>query len=291
LNKIYAKYDPRFFVNQFDQSIITLMDKPKTIFDEIKQLNDSGDEFWFARELMSVLGYMKWERFLGVIKKAQDSLRSTGGSVDNQFPGVGKIVLVGSGSKREVSDYKLTRYACYLVAMNGDSRKKPIALAQQYFASQTRQNELAVQREADLKRLDARKKLSESEKKLAGIVMDRGVDRFGLAEIKSSGDKAFFGGKSTQDMKKRLGVKGKKPLADVLPTITIGAKFLATEITNVKTVQDNLKGKEPIKHEHILNNEAVRQVLLDRGIKPESLLSEEDVKKVGRRLKNNSRIG
>jgi DNA-damage-inducible protein D len=266
------------------QSIIELMNERLTIFDQIKHVAEDGVEFWFARELMITLEYDEWRNFQNILNKARASLTTSEGTVDNHFVDVNKMVSVGYSNERPVADYKLTRYACYLIAMNGDSRKKPIALAQQYFASQTRQNELAVQREADLKRLDARKKLSESEKKLAGIVMNRGVDKFGLAEIKSSGDKALFGGKSTQDMKNKLGVKGKKPLADVLPTITIGAKFLATEITNVKTVQDNLKGKEPIKHEHILNNEAVRQVLLDRGIKPESLLPEEDVKKVERRI-------
>jgi DNA-damage-inducible protein D len=261
------------------------LSKEFATFEEMKHVDGNGTEYWFARELMVTLDYARWDSFEGVIKKAMLSVNTANGSVDNLFSGVRKMVLIGYGNDREVMDYRLTRYACYLIAMNGTPTKVPIARAQKYFADQTRRHELQEIEQTDSKRLDARKKLTATEKKFAGVVMDRGVDRFGLAEIKAVGDQHLFGGNSTQDMKNKYGLKGKKPLADVLPTVSLKAKDLAAEMTTVNTELKNLRGKNPIGNEHVQNNDEVRDALHKRGIHLEHLPPEEDIRKVERRIK------
>ncbi len=244
-----------------------------------------GVEFWLARDLQKLLGYDKWENFVHVIGKAKIACTKSGHDVEDHFPEVRKMVGLGSGSQREIEEFMLTRYACYLIAQNGDSKKEPIAFAQSYFAIQTRKQELIEQRMALIERLNARKKLVESETELSKLIYERGVDDDGFARIRSKGDQVLFGGFSTTQMKNKLNVPQKRPLADFLPTITITAKNLATEITNFNLKKEALNGENAITKEHMRNNADVRGLLTKRGIKPEELPPEEDVKKLERNVK------
>lgn len=244
-----------------------------------------GIECWSARELQNILGYAKWENFAKVIDKAKTACEGSGVEVKNHFPDVRKMVLLGSGSEREIQDIALTRYACYLVAQNGDPAKSEVAFAQTYFAVQTRKQEIIEQRLLDVARVAAREKLSKSEKKLSGIIYERGVDDKGFAIIRSKGDSALFGGFSTNDMKHKLKVPGSRPLADFLPTLTIKAKDFATELTSHNVVEKDLKEENSISKEHIDNNLAVRKILKERGVRPEALPPAEDIGKLKRKLK------
>lgn len=245
---------------------------------------EDGVEYWYARDIMKPLGYARWENFETAVKRAMISCQTNETPVQSHFRGVTKMVKAGVAEK-EVSDYKLTRYACYLIAQNGDVRKEEIALAQAYFAMQTRKQELIEQRVAELQRLQSRKALSESEKQLAGIAFERGVDARGFARIKSQGDKALFGGHDTRDMKKRLGVPERSALADHLENVAISAKNLAASMTSYNVEHQDIRGTAPIEREHIGNNASVRGTLLERGIVPENLPAAEDTKKVERRVK------
>ncbi|MDP2412911.1 DNA damage-inducible protein D [Daejeonella sp.] len=248
-----------------------------------------GIECWSARELQLLLGYSKWDNFLKVIDKAKVAAESAEIQVSDHFADIGKMIDLAKGAKREIDDLALTRYACYLIAQNGDSSKPEIAFAQTYFAVQTRKQEIIEQRLLDVARVSAREKLSKSEKKLSGIIYERGVDERGFALIRSQGDKALFGGFSTQDMKRKLTIPGSRPLADFLPTLTIKAKDFATELTSHNVVEKDLKGEPSISNEHIENNKAVRKMLLERGVKPEALPPSEDVKKLQRKLNSDVR--
>lgn len=249
----------------------------------------NGIECWSARELQTIFSYTQWRNFENVIEKAKISCEASGVRIIDHFADVSKMVDLGSNSQRKVNDIALSRYACYLVAQNGDPSKNEVAFAQTYFAVQTRKQEIIEQRLLDIARVSAREKLSKGEKKLSGIIYERGVDERGFALIRSKGDQALFGGFSTNEMKRKLNVPEKRPLADFLPTLTIKAKDFATELTSHNTVEKDLKGEIQITKEHVENNKAVRKMLLERGVKPESLLPEEDVKKVQRKLKGDEK--
>ena len=250
---------------------------------EAAAIEVDGVECWSARDLQPLLGYSKWENFSKVIEKAKEACRNTGNSDADHFPDVGKMVGIGSGTERKVDDMLLTRYACYLVAQNGDPRKEQIAFAQTYFAIQTRKAELIEQRLLEIERVRARTKLQETEKHLSGVLYEHGVDSKGFAMIRSKGDQALFH-LDTSQMKRKLGVPANRPVADFLPTISIKAKDFAAEMTHVNVQQKALYGESEISREHVDNNAAMRQMMIERGIVPENLPPAEDVKKVERRL-------
>ncbi len=252
-------------------------------FEVAKQVNE-GIEYWSARDMQTILGYAQWKNFEKVIDKAKAACINAGAEVQNHFADFGKMVEIGSGVSREISDVALTRYACYLVAQNGDATKSEIAFAQTYFAVQTRKQEIIEQRLLDVARVSAREKLSKSEKKLSGILYERGVDEKGFALIRSKGDQVLFGGFNTQMMKKKLGVPESKPLADHLSTLAIKAKDFANELTSHNVVEKDLKGVSKISEEHVENNRAVRKMLGERGVKPENLPAGEDTQKLKRKL-------
>jgi DNA-damage-inducible protein D len=253
-------------------------------FENIVVVEQDGMEFWFARDLSSLLGYTEWRNFNKVVEKAKEACKNSNHDPQDHFVDVNKMVPLGSGAERGVEDIALTRYACYLIAQNGDPRKETIAFAQTYFAIQTRKQELIEKRLAELERLQARKKLTVSEKELSQIIFERCQDEKSFAIIRSRGDQALFGGNSTQEMKLRLKVPKGRALADFLPTITIKAKDFANEITNFNINKDDLNTEREITTEHVKNNTDVRQLLTDRQIIPEQLPPAEDAKKVERRL-------
>ena len=246
-----------------------------------------GVEFWYARELQELLGYNEWRNFERAVSKAKSACENAGQIVDDHFVDVNKMVHIGSNGQRGIADIMLTRYACYLIAQNGDPRKDEIAFAMTYFAVQTRKQELVEERLAQWERLQAREKLSMSEKCLSGILFERGVDSPGFARIRSKGDSALFGGYSTQGMKDKLGVPDNRPLADFLPGVTIKAKDLTNEITTLNVKKNgSLQGENPITDEHVKNNENMRKMLTKSGIYPEALPPEEDIKKLERKLRS-----
>ena len=272
---------------------IQKIEQYKSAFDAIVEIvkdEDGNDiEVWYARKLQTVLGYARWENFVVAIGRAIESCKTLGVSVDDHFREVTKMVQLGSGSQRDVQDFMLTRYACYLIAQNGDPKKEEIAFAQSYFAIQTRKAELIEERLNQIARLNTRERLRASEKQLSRNIYQRGVDDKGFGRIRSKGDSALFGGLSTDQMKKRLGIKS-GALADYLPTLTIAAKNLATEMTNYNVEQKDLHGETSITAEHVQNNRSVRGMLGQRGIKPENLAPAEDIKKVERKVAKDEKL-
>ena len=270
-----------------DKQLISTL---QTEFNKLSNTHENSNiEYWFARDLQKVLGYERWENFANVIQKAKTACENSSIEISDHFRNVTKMVEIGSNTQRPIEDIMLTRYACYLIAQNGDSKKEQIAFAQTYFAIQTRKQELIEQRLELEDRLQARAKLKESEIELSKNIYERGVDDSGFGRIRSKGDTALFGGNSTQNMKDKFGVPNGRPLADFLPTITITAKNLATEITNHNVKQKNLHGENNITNEHIQNNESIRGLLSERGIKPEELPAAEDLKKLERRVKSDEK--
>ncbi len=245
-----------------------------------------GIEYWLARELQQLLGYSEWRNFVNAIDKAKESCKSSGEDTSDHFVDVNKMVRIGSGAERKQDDIMLTRYACYLIAQNGDPKKEQIAFAQSYFAIQTRKQELLEERILLVERMQAREKLAVAETELSKNIFERGVDQKGFAIIRSKGDWALFGGHNTSAMKRKLGIAENRPLADFLPTITISAKQLAIEITNFNVQKNDMKGESKITDEHIKNNTDIRELLGKSGIKPELLPAEEDIKKLERRVKS-----
>jgi len=245
-----------------------------------------GIEYWLARELQILLGYTSWRNFINAVTKAKESCKASKEEILDHFVDVDKMVKIGSGAERKQDDIMLTRYACYLIAQNGDPKKEQIAFAQSYFAIQTRKQEILEERILLNERIHAREKLAATETELSKSIYERGVDSKGFANIRSKGDWALFGGNSTNSMKKKLKIPQNRPLADFLPTITITAKQLAAEITNFNIKQNDIRGESPISDEHIKNNKDVRGLLDKSGIKPENLPADEDIKKLERRVKS-----
>ena len=259
----------------------------KIQFDNVIQITENEQiEFWYARDLMKLLGYTEWRNFEKAIQRAIISCESSNVTSNDHFVEINKLITAGKGAQRSINDYMLTRYACYLIAMNGDTSKDEIAFAQSYFAVQTRKQELIEERIAYIERTQARNRLKESEKRLSQNIYERGVDDAGFARIRSQGDQALFGGYTTKEMKAKLGVNDNRPLADFLPTLTIAAKNLATEMTNYNVESKDLYGEPAITGEHIQNNAEIRKMLGGRGIKPEELPPAEDIKKLERRTKS-----
>jgi DNA-damage-inducible protein D len=271
-----------------------IISKLTKTFEEHAYIKD-GIEFWLARELQDLLGYIEWRNFVSIIEKAKISGKNTGLEIKDHFVDINKTIDMPKGAKKEIDDMVLTRYACYLIAQNGDSRKEKIAFAQSYFAIQTRKQELVEERTKLKERIDAREKLSKSETELSKLIYERGVDQKGFSIIRSKGDEALFDGSTTFEMKRKLNILQNRPLADFLPTVTIAAKNLATEMTNFNVKKENLNGEPKITDEHIKNNSEVRGVLVKNKIYPEKLLPEEDIKKlnkklnVSKKLKNSSK--
>jgi DNA-damage-inducible protein D len=271
-----------------------IISKLTKTFEEHAYIKD-GIEFWLARELQDLLGYIEWRNFVSIIEKAKISGKNTGLEIKDHFVDINKTIDMPKGAKKEIDDMVLTRYACYLIAQNGDSRKEKIAFAQSYFAIQTRKQELVEERTKLKERIDAREKLSKSETELSKLIYERGVDQKGFSIIRSKGDEALFGGSTTFEMKRKLNISQNRPLADFLPTVTIAAKNLATEMTNFNVKKENLNGEPKITDEHIKNNSEVRGVLVKNKIYPEKLPPEEDIKKlnkklnVSKKLKNSSK--
>jgi DNA-damage-inducible protein D len=252
----------------------------KTVYKD----QETGMEFWLARELQELLGYTQWRSFEAVIEKAKTACKNSGHDPQDHFAHTRKMVDIGSDAKREIEDIALTRYACYLIAQNGDPSKDPIAFAQTYFAVQTRKQEIIEKRIAEIERLNARRKLSLSEKELSGVIYERLSDEKSFARIRSKGDTALFGGNTTEQMKQKLSIPQSRALADFLPTITIKAKDFANEITNFNIKRDDLRTEAGIAKEHVKNNQEVRKLLVKRNIKPEGLPPAQDVKKIERKL-------
>lgn len=262
----------------------------KNLFEQFENASQIVENIacWSARNLQGLLGYSKWENFNKVIDKAKDACTGAGQNIADHFPDVRKVIEAGKGAQHEISDILLTRYACYLIAQNGDPKKTEISFAQTYFAVQTRKAELVEQRIREIERIKARDKLAQTEKNLSGVLYERGVDEKGFAIIRSRGDQALFSLNTTQ-LKKKMNVPLSRAVADFLPTVSIKAKDLAAEMTSVNVQAKNLYGEQSIGTEHVDNNKAVRRMLLDRGIIPENLPPAEDVKKVERRLKKNEK--
>ena len=265
-----------------EKETITKLNKS---FEEYAYEQD-GVDYWLARELQELLGYADWRNFLNAVDKAKESCKTTGEAVSDHFVDVTKTIPMPKGAEKVVPDIMLTRYACYLITQNGDPKKEQIAFAQSYFAIQTRKQELLEERIQLMERLHAREKLAATETELSKNIYERGVDNKGFANIRSKGDWALFGGHNTSAMKRKLGIAENRPLADFLPTITITAKQLATEITNFNVKKNDLKGESKITSEHVKNNIDVRTLLGKSGIKPEQLPAEEDIKKLERRVKS-----
>ena len=259
-------------------------------FESCAHQTENGVEFWLARDLQMLLGYEQWRNFNLVINKAQTACQNSGHNIIDHFADVSKMVELGSKSQREVEDFILTRYACYLITQNGDPRKQEIAFAQTYFALQTRKYEIIARKIQEVERIAARRKLADTEKELSGVIGEYTGSSRNFGIIRSKGDKALFG-YTTEQMKQKWRVPQGRALADFAPTLILKAKDFATEITIFNTKSQQLQSEQRISKEHASNNQSVRNTLIERGIRPDKLPPEEDVKKIERKLTSTQKKG
>ncbi len=254
--------------------------------------DDHPMEFWSARDLMPMLGYTKWQKFTEVIERAKAACKLSGQNIDDHVTGAGKMIATGKGATRKIEDFFLTRYAFYLIAQNGDPRKPEIALAQTYFATQTRKQELLEQRDMESKRLDARAKLRETESKIESTVYERGIKYpVEFATFKNKHIEALYGGISASQLKKIRKIPPKRSLADFDSHVELKAKDFALAMTDHNIKEKDIRGKEAMNTEVVKNSRETRQALLNRGIKPEHIKPEEDLKLVeSRKNKEAKRI-
>ena len=253
-------------------------------FESHAHKTEDGVEFWLARDLQHLLDYTKWDNFQNVVFKAKTACEVSDELIEDHFADVGKTIQMPKGAEKEILDIMLTRYACYLIAQNGNPRKEKIAFAQRYFAIQTRKAELIAEKMLAFERVQARQKLKSTEKELSKVIFEQTGGNQNFALIRSKGDAALFNN-TTQQMKNKWGIKN-KPLADFMPTILLKAKDFATEITIFNAKENKMRTERAISNEHIINNKTVRKTLLSRGIVPENLKPEKDINKVERKLKS-----
>jgi DNA-damage-inducible protein D len=263
-----------------------ILKKVQQNLEDIKKVAPDGFEYWSARDLKDVLGYKEWRKFSEVIEKAKLSCKISDKNPLEHFVGADKLSLTANGGRRNIEDILLTRLACYLITLNGDPRKTEIALSQLYFANQTRKQELLEQREYENKRLESRKKLKNTESKIESTLYERGMKLpVEFATFKNRHIESLYGGMTTQDLKRRKNIPQGRALADFDTDVELKAKDFALAMTDHNIKEKNLRNKYDMTEEVVKNSKATRQTLLSRGIRPENLKAEEDLKMIESRRK------
>lgn len=259
---------------------------PKLPFESLKKLNQHGIEYWSARDLQPCLGYSKWHGFEPAIKKAMKSCKQSGNNPQNHFTSACKMVEIGSHTKREVNDYYLSRFACYLIAQNGDSRKPEIAQAQKYFAIQTRRQEISDQMAADLERLETRQQTSVEFKALSSAARNAGVQDKMFGIFHDAGYKGLYGGLGVDAIKAHKGILPKENLMDRMDTTELIANQFRMSQTREKLKRENIKNQRDAMETHEMVGKKVRSAIEEiGGTLPENITPAEPIKKVEKRLK------
>jgi DNA-damage-inducible protein D len=256
-------------------------------FEEIKHINEIGQEYWSARELFKVLEYIKWERFLNVIAKAKEACKNSGQEPDDHFPRVGKMVDIGSGAKRDVGDLHLSRYACYLIIQNADPSKEIIALGQTYFAVQTRKQEVLEQafeqlKNEDEKRIFLRREMAEHNKHLADAAKNAGVIQpWEYAVFQNNGYMGLYNGLGAKEIQDKKGLKKSQNILDHMGSTELAANLFRATQTEEKLKREKIKGKQKANQAHFEVGKKVRQTIKELGgTMPEDLPTEESIKKI-----------